>query len=93
MYYNIKRFGLVPNLSTREMHQEFQNEAMRLTRKKKKPNIGEIVWREPTNPRKDNAAKYTDSEREWVLLPEERFWQAEDKKEERSFLHNRVCLA
>lgn len=36
-YSNIKRFGLVPNLSTREMHQEFQNEAMRLTRKKKNP--------------------------------------------------------
>ena len=36
-YSNVKRLGIVTNLSTREMHLEFQNEAMRLTRKKKNP--------------------------------------------------------
>lgn len=36
-YSNIKRFGLVPNLSLNEHHQQIHSDVMRLTRKKKNP--------------------------------------------------------
>lgn len=36
-YSNIKRFGIIPNLSTREFQQTCKNDVMKLTRKKSKP--------------------------------------------------------
>ena len=39
-------------------------------------------------PKKDKEVRYMDSEKEWQVPQEERFWRLEEIKEEKLLVHN-----